>query len=82
MSMSGGKIFQQLLVLLHMIVAAMDDVMKQEAQMYDACTTLLQLGKIKPDNKICQKKSENIGQACFFIPSMQMIKDHKTNFTT
>ena len=64
-----------------MIVAAMDDVMKQETQMYDACTTLLQLDKVKPGNKIRQNKSENIGPACFFIPSMQMIEDHKTNFT-
>ena len=76
-SQRDGKIFKQLLGLLHMIVAAMDDIMKQ-----DACTTLLQLGKVKLGNKICQKKSKNIGPACFFIPSMQMIEDHKTNFST
>ena len=77
----GGKIFQQLLNLVCMIVAAMHDVMMQETEMYDACTTLLCLGKVKPGNKICQKHNENIGERCFFIPSMQMIDDHKTNFT-
>ena len=77
----SGKNFQQLLKLVCMIVAAMYDMMMQETEMYDACTTLLRLGKVKPGNKICQKCNENIGEGCFFIPSMQMIDDHKTNFT-
>ena len=55
-SQRDGKIFKQLLDLLCMIVAAMDDTMKQETQMYDACTTLLQLGKVKPGNKIMPKE--------------------------
>ena len=48
----GGKIFKQLLKVLRMIVAALHDIMKKESEMYDACTTLLGLGKVKPDNKI------------------------------
>ena len=62
----GGNIFQQLLQLVHMIVAAMHDVMMQEEDMCDACTTLLHLGKVKPGNTIHQKCNENIGEGCFF----------------
>ena len=65
-SSRGGKIFQQLLKLVCMIVAAMHDVTKQETEMYDTCTTLLHLGKVKLGNKIHQKHNENIGEGCFF----------------
>ena len=64
-SSRGGKFFKQLLKLVYMIVAAMHDVKTQETEMYDACTTLLYFGGVKPGNKICQKCNENIGEGCF-----------------
>ena len=57
--MADGKIFNQLLQLLPTIVAALHDFVQYESDMYDACNTLVELGKLKPGSRIIEDQKKN-----------------------
>ena len=80
---TDSKIFVDLLKLLEMMVAALDECIGQEEEIYANCQKLVKLKKLKPGSEIKNKTNvANVSKGCFIIPLMQFLQDNKKFYSS
>ena len=75
-----GKVFDDLLNILDMIIAAIDASYMQFNTVWNNCQKLLDANKIEPGSTFIRKTKPNTGANCSHIPSCVWIDDHKGVF--
>ena len=74
------KVFDDLLNILDMIIAALDASYMQFDTVWDNCQKLLDADKIELGSTFIRKTKPNTGANCYHIPSRAWIDDHKRVF--